>query len=103
MAETVKPKRPPTLGDQLAAQHELLMATLSKQPTRGSESVSLKQASIGDLKGRWICDNMSLIRAEDEDYPAFLGRVQASMQSLDRILMLHNADEIKRQLEASTT
>ena len=90
-----------TLSGQLAAQHELLMAAVTKTSPRGSESVSIKQASIGDLKGRWICDGLTAIRAEDEDWPQFLGRMEKSLADVDSMLMEHNASQLERELSAT--
>lgn len=88
-----------TLSSQLAAQHELLMAAVTKTAPRGSESVKLKQAQVGDLKGQWVCDDLTAIRTEDEDWPQFMGRVRAMLDDVDRELIRRNGTLIKRQLE----
>ena len=90
-----------TLSDELAAQHELLMAAVTKTPPRGSESVTVKQAQVGDLKGKWLCDSLNVIRADDEDWPQFLGRLDERLRDVDALLMEHNVNEIERQMEAT--
>lgn len=100
---TAPKKKPPrrTLSDELAAQHELLMAAVTKTPPRGSESVTLKQAQVGDLKGRWLCDELRAIRGDEEDWPQYLGRITSMLADVDKLLMAHNAAEIQRQMQAT--
>jgi hypothetical protein len=90
-----------TLSDQLAMQHELLMAALARSAPRGSESCSVKDVTIGDLKGKTVIENLTLVRGEDEDWPAFLGRCAASLDNLDRMVIAHNVNRLQRELDAT--
>lgn len=92
-----QPKRV-TLSDQLARQHELLMAAVTKAAPTGHESVTLKQAQVGDLKGQWVCDGLSARRGDEEDWPQFLGRLQTMLEDVDVELIRRNASLIERQL-----
>ena len=99
MSAEETPKRRPTLGDQLERQHEMLMAALAKTAPKGSESVSVKDVTIGDLKGTTVIENLTLVRGDGEDWPAFLGRVTSSLDQLDRALIVHNGTRFERQAE----
>jgi len=93
-----KPPARPTFSAQLEKQHELLMAAVTKTPPRGSESVTLKQAQVGDLKGRWLCDELKAVRGEDEDWPQFLGRLDGMLADVDEKLMHRNDAEIRAKI-----
>ena len=81
----------PTLSKQLAAQHELLMAAVTKTPPRGKRwEVTVDQQKIGDLKGQWL-GSLTVAPEEDEDWPQFLGRWQAMMDDLQRELVKRNS------------
>ena len=95
--EQAKPHRV-TLSDQLARQHELLMAAVTKTPPAGAETVTFKQAQVGDLKGQWVCDGLTVRRHDEEDWPQFVGRMQAQLEDVDAELIRRNASLIERQL-----
>jgi hypothetical protein len=94
-------KRPPTLSDQLAAQHELVMALATKSAPRGSQSVSFKLVTVGDLKGKYVCDGYNAIRDEGEDWPQFVGRVEQELRDVDAAVIRVNASAIERELAAT--
>jgi hypothetical protein len=77
------------------------MAALTKQSPRTNEEASIKQASIGDMKGRWICDGLRVIRGEDEDWPQYLGRIEKQAADVDSALIRLNAGAIERELAAT--
>lgn len=80
-----------TLSNQLAHQHELLMAALTKTPPRGKRwEVTLDQQKIGDLKGQWL-GSLSVSPEDDEDWPQFLGRLQTMMDDVQRELVRRNS------------
>jgi len=91
--------KPTTLSAQLARQHELLMAALAKTAPKGSESATLKDVTIGDLKGQTVIESLTLVRGDDEDWPRFLGRIGGSLDALDRALIRHNGTRLERQAD----
>ena len=83
-----------TLSGQLADQHELLMAALTKTPPRGKRwEVTVDQQKIGDLKGQWL-GGLTVSPEDDEDWPQFLGRFQIMMDDLQRELVRRNSSPI---------
>lgn len=83
-----------TFSGQLAAQHELLMAAVTKTPMRGKRwEVTLDQQKIGDLKGQWL-GSVTVAPEEDEDWPQFLGRLQTMMDDVQRELVRRNSSLI---------
>lgn len=88
-----------TYSGQLAAQHELLMAAVTKTPPRGKRwEVTVDQQKIGDLKGQWL-GGLTVSPEDEEDWPQFLGRWAQMLDDLDRELIRRNSTLIQRQLE----
>lgn len=81
--------------------HELALAIATKQPSRGSESVTIKQATVGDLKGRWVCDGLTVVRAEGEELDAFNARWRRMLATVDEELLHRNADSLRSALAQS--
>lgn len=83
-----------TMSDHLAAQHELLMAAVTKTPARGKRwEVTVDQQKIGDLKGQWL-GSLTVAPEDDEDWPQFLGRWQQMLDDLQRELVRRNSQVI---------
>lgn len=92
-----------TLSGQLASQHELLMAAITKTPPRGKRwEVTVDQQKIGDLKGQWL-GSLTVSPEDEEDWPQFLGRWTSMLDDLDRELIRRNLTMLERQLEESVT
>ena len=82
--------------------HEVTIAALTKQPAPRTESVTFKQATVGDLKGTWVCDGATVVRHEDEtDTDAYLARCAFVLHEIDRVLIQHNATRFEREAEAT--
>lgn len=83
-----------TLSGQLASQHELLMAAVTKTPARGKRwEVTVDQQKIGDLKGQWL-GSLTVAPEDDEDWPQFLGRWQSMLDDVQRELVRRNSQVI---------
>lgn len=65
----------PTLGAQLARQHELLMANATKSARQGSQSATLTERTTGANSGD-VAVKVELVQHEDESDVAFLGRIE---------------------------
>ena len=85
------------------AYRELAMAYATKQPRHGDEEIELGQAATGDLKGQLYVKSLKLVRGESEDWPQFLGRIEQTAEQVAETLTRHNADKLRRDLEASVT
>ena len=82
--------------------HEVTIAALTKQPAPRVESVTFKQATVGDLKGTWVCDGATIVRTEDEtDTDAYLARCAFVLHELDKVLIEHNATRFEREAEVT--
>jgi hypothetical protein len=66
----------PTLGAQLARQHELLMAQATKSARQGSQSATLTERTTGANSGD-VAVKVELVQHDDEDDVAFLGRIES--------------------------
>ena len=71
--------------------HELLLAAMTRPQRSGQESVTFKQAQVGDLKGQWVCDGLTVYRNEDERVLDWIGRSHAMVEDIDGRLRLTNA------------
>lgn len=100
MTPPKKPKRPPTLSDQLARYYELLTMALTRAPQR-SRSVKFSVAKMGDLKGRVVMDEFKIDQDEGEDFPAYKGRVKKELSAMLTVADELNAEVIERQLAAT--
>lgn len=84
-----------TFSGQLAQQHELLMAAVTKTPPRGKRwEVTVDQQKIGDLKGQWL-GSLTVAPEDDEDWPQFLGRWQSMLDDVHRELIRRNSSVIE--------
>ena len=103
--ETVgdKTRRRFTLQDIVAMNHEERMAQLTK-PSREATpfQVEVGRATTGQLSGRHYVKSATFAPHPDEDWPAFIGRVESSLADLARVLTEHDAADIQRQLAAAT-
>lgn len=79
--------------------HDLALAAISKQPRTGSESLTVKQATVGDLKGRWVCDGLTIVRHPDEPLDDFNARWRAMLADVDVQLVQINSDTVRAKLE----
>ncbi len=83
--------------------YNLGMAALTKPPRASTqnESLNLKQVATGDLKGRWICDELTVPRHEDEKLTTWFDRVRYIVHDVNEELIKLNAAELRYALEAS--
>ncbi len=98
-----KEARPPRMREIIEMQHSTLLAALTKppRPSTQNDSLSFKQAATGDLKGRWICDELTIPRVEDESLGAWFERVRFMVREVNKELIELNAEELRYKLEAS--
>lgn len=73
--DAAAPSGRPTLGAQLAAQHELLIALATKSGRQGSQSATLTERTTGAENGL-LAVKVELVQREDEGDAAFLGRLE---------------------------
>jgi hypothetical protein len=82
----------PTLGAQLARQHELLMATLTKPARTGSQTVEYGERATGADSGSLYVKSLVLVQRDDESDVQFLGRQEAQLRNVAQLLERLNAD-----------
>ena len=66
----------PTLGAQLARQHELLMAYATKPARQSAQTVELAERHAGPHDGKLRLASLQLVQAEDEEDVQYLGRIE---------------------------
>lgn len=88
MARTTAPPphERPTLGAQLARQHELLMATLTKPARTGSQTVEYGERATGADAGKLYVKSLVLVQREDETDVQFLGRQEEQLRQVATLL-----------------
>lgn len=64
----------PTLGAQLARQHELLMAWATRPTHRGSQSLEWGERATGTNQGDLYFKSVQLVQGDEETDLQFLGR-----------------------------
>ena len=101
--EPQKPHRI-TLADQLARQHELLMAAATKQARERTDHTEYGTVGTsGDRFGLAYLKSLVVVREDGEDSVAYSGRKQAALLAELDFLVSVNADKLRRELEASVS
>lgn len=98
---TPPPHERPTLGAQLARQHELLMAQATKSARQGSQSATLTERTTGANSGD-VAVKVELVQHEDEDDAAFLGRIEAFGRKAIAVADKLNAERRAREQSDDT-
>jgi hypothetical protein len=80
-----------TLADQLAAQHELLMAQATKPARTGSQTVEYGERATGADSGSLYLKSLVLVQRDDESDVQFLGRQDEALASVAELLETANA------------
>jgi hypothetical protein len=86
----------PTLGAQLARQHELLMAQATKSARQGSQSATLTERTAGANSGD-VAVKVELVQHEGENDAAFLGRIEDFGRKAIAVADKLNAERRERQ------
>lgn len=81
----------PTLGEQLARQHELLMAQATKPARTGSQTVEYGQRATGADAGSVYLKSLVLVQHDDETDLQFLGRQEERLRNITALLERANA------------
>lgn len=81
----------PTLGEQLARQHELLMAQATKPARTGSQTVEYGQRATGIDSGSHYLKSLVLVQHDDETDVQFLGRQEERLTQIVSLLEKINA------------
>lgn len=80
-----KPARP-TLSDQLARQHELLMAAATKPARTGSQSAEFGERATGGDAGSLYLKSLVLVQNDGEEDVQFLGRQERTLRDVRAML-----------------
>ena len=89
----------PTLGEQLARQHELLMAQATKPARTGSQTVEYGQKATGADAGNLYLKSLVLVQHDDESDVQFLGRQETQLRNVGTLLERLNANGSSGQAE----
>ena len=83
MADTEPTQRAkvPNAGEQLARQHELLMAAATKPARTTPQSVEYGERTTGDRSGHLAIKSVQLVQNPEESDVAFLGREEAFLRA----------------------
>jgi hypothetical protein len=81
-----------TLAEQLARQHELLMAQATKPARTGSQTVEYGQRATGAEAGSLYLKSLMLVQHDHEDDVQFLGRQEAQLRNVGALLERMNAE-----------
>jgi hypothetical protein len=83
--------------------HDLAMAAITRPASqqRGAESVSVKQGATGNMAGRWYCDGLAVVVAEDETMMEAWSRALDAASQVQRDLIALNAASLQDELNAT--
>lgn len=95
-----KPRRL-VAADIIAQQHEAVMAALHREAASASSTTEFGEAATGDRKGMLYVKSHVVVRGKDEDWPQYLGRMETELDQIATLVAAHNADKLRRDLEAS--
>lgn len=82
----------PTLSDQLARQHELLMAQATKPARTGSQTVEFGKQATGADAGTHYLKSLVLVQHDGESDVQFLGRQEERLRAVLAMLDTINAE-----------
>lgn len=88
-------------ADIIGQQHEAVMAALNREASSASSTSEFGEAATGDRKGLLYVRSHVVVRGKDEDWPQYLGRMRAELGGIAAMVAAHNADKLRRDLEAS--
>lgn len=100
MTDNDKPRRL-VAADIIGQQHEAVMAALHREAASASSTTEFGEAATGDRKGMLYVKSHVVVRGKDEDWPAYLGRMETELEGIAGMVAAHNADKLRRDLEAS--
>lgn len=73
-SETTTRRRPPSMAEINAAQHEIIMAYATKSAKQGAQTAKFAERSAGANSGEFYV-SFDLVQREDEEDVQFLGRI----------------------------
>lgn len=80
------------------------MAAMTRptRPSTQTDSRSLKQVATGDLKGKWICDDLTIPRREDETIGEWNERTKSVLMFTESLLDDVNIEELRLARQAES-
>lgn len=88
-------------ADIIGQQHEAVMAALNREASSASSTTEFGEAATGGRKGLLYVKSHVVVRGKDEDWPQYFGRMEAELKAIATMVAAHNADKLRRDLEAS--
>ena len=82
----------PTLGEQLARQHELLMAQATKPARITPQSIELAEHHTGPEKGNLRIASLALVQHDGESDVQFIGRLEETTRAVLKVRDTLNAE-----------
>ena len=90
--ETTQRAKVPNAGEQLARQHELLMAAATKPARTTPQSIEYGERATGPTNGHLYFKSVQLVQHDDESDVQFLGRQEETLRSITALRDKLNAE-----------
>lgn len=80
--------------------HELTMAMATRSVAAKVESVTVKQATVGDLKGQYVLEGLTLVRDEDDTLGDFVTKMSTALYAMHAEIAGINDEMVRTDLAA---
>lgn len=82
--------------------HELTMAMATRSVAAKVESVTVKMATVGDLKGQYVLEGLTLVRDEDDTLADFMAKMRTALAAVHGGLAVMNTDDYRDEAMRAT-
>lgn len=79
--------------------HELTMAMATRSVAAKVESVTVKMSTVGDLKGQYVLEGLTLVRDEDDTLAQFVAKLRTALYAVHAELAGINDPMVRDEVE----
>jgi hypothetical protein len=74
------------------------MAMATRSVAAKVESVTVKQATVGDLKGQYVLEGLAIVRDEDDTLAQFVTKTQVTLYAFHAMLVGINDEMVREEI-----
>ena len=78
--------------------HDLTMAMATRSVAAKVESVTVKQATVGDLKGQYVLEGLTLVRDEDDTLAEFVEKLRVTLYAVHAEIVGINDEMVRAEI-----
>ena len=98
MSENNGTETPAPLPSPSRRLHDLTMAMATRSVAAKVESVTVKQATVGDLKGHYVLEGLTLVRDEDDTLSDFVDKLRVTLIAAHGVIEGMNDEMVRDEL-----